>query len=551
MLNIKNVFSPPQTEVPTAASPVTANVTSSSSNVGPSNPTPAFHPAKKSFLKQPKAILGGLLMLVLVIGGVSAFSLSQEGQDLRQQASGKCTADKQCPDGWYCNKNKGECKPPTNSGECRTSADCPGGGTMCLNNKCISNDQPTKPPITSPIPTNLNGVTCTTGIETFKEGQHSCADNGAANCVVCGKRVTASGGVIGVWLSDPGNCGDNKKCGGALPSPFPTLKPGQLSPTPNPSGIQSCAGEPNKAVNCTEIAGPTGLPNRAVCGSYKTCNIGGGYNACDKVAGTNGCKYTKTDGSICVGQCPDTIGGTGMVRCQCTGTGLNDGIWTIGVLPPGGSCAQLCACTGNTCLDCVKPTKKPPGPTDKPKPSNTPIPTLPPGPQCTTIKMFDMSNNELTGNEDKGLKPGQAVKFSCAGTGTIGSYEFRVILPDGTVHNKANTPALNTNTNITGGYALPMSGRFTAQCRICYQPPCPAGQVCTQVLTCLPYENIASTPSTGITNAPTRPPQPGVLCGNSRCAAHQTCYQPPMPTCRAGTACAEIMPAPYCRDKAD
>ncbi len=561
MLNIKNVFSPPQTEVSTSSSNVASNVTTSSSAVGPSNPTPAFHPAKKSFLKQPKAILGGLLMLVLVIGGISAFSLSQKGQDLRQQASGSCTADKQCPAGWYCNKNKGECMPPKNSGECQTSADCPGGGTRCVNNKCVPNDQPTLPPApTGPIPTGLENVTCDDGSGTLKkQGEHSCTDSGPANCVVCGLR-----GNIGVWLATPGQC-TTGTCKGPLPSAFPTQDPSKPTPTRDPSGIPQCQGAASQ-VTCTDIATVPG----SACLHYQTCQLGGNYNACtpqpgQSRGGNSGCLYTTTTGAKCTDACPGTMSGN-MVRCQCSGPapGFPDGVWTVGTLPAGGSCAQLCGCTNNTCVGPTcqpSPTKKPPGPTTPP-PTTTPIPTLPPGPQCTNIKMFDLNNNELTGNEDQGLKPGQAVKFRCMGTGTITRYEFRVLLPDGTVNNKATTPALNTTTNITGAYALPMAGHFTAQCRICYQPPaptCPAGRVCNSdlpPLTCLPYEPAPTVPvtpavsspaSTGKPNAPTQVPQPGVLCGSTRCKASQTCYQPPMPTCRPGRACAEIIPAPYCR----
>ncbi|MCX6730521.1 MAG: dockerin type I domain-containing protein [Candidatus Roizmanbacteria bacterium] len=38
----------------------------------------------------------------------------------------------------------------------------------------------------------------------------------------------------------------------------------------------------------------------------------------------------------------------------------------------------------------------------------------------------------------------------------------------------------------------------------------------------------------------------GPCCGKSSCPIGSQCYQPPMPTCRVGMACAQVMPMPIC-----
>jgi hypothetical protein len=107
----------------------------------------------------------------------------------------------------------------------------------------------------------------------------------------------------------------------------------QLPPTPTMSA-GNCPAGTNVVPSCTNISG-------ANCGGYQTCHLSGGYSAFAPISGTNTCTYRSETGALCVAECPHTVTG-GLSRCQC-----NNGVWTIGKLPPGGSCETLCGCTGN------------------------------------------------------------------------------------------------------------------------------------------------------------------------------------------------------------
>lgn len=92
--------------------------------------------------------------------------------------------------------------------------------------------------------------------------------------------------------------------------------------------------------------------------------------------------------------------------------------------------------------------------------------------------MLTPAGAELTGDADKTLKPGDAVKFMCAANGAVARYEFRVIMPDNTVQDASNNPNLVAVGATTGNFTLPAIGKFTVQCRICTMPVCPPGAVC-------------------------------------------------------------------------
>lgn len=132
------------------------------------------------------------------------------------------------------------------------------------------------------------------------------------------------------------------------------------------------------------------------------------------------------------------------------------------------------------------PTQGPsPTPTRTPTPTPTgvlsPTPTVP-GPQCYSIGMYDANGNAITGNMDQSLTPGTPVKFSCSATGgTPDRYEFRVLRPDGVLEDKDTNPALEAVGSTTGNYALPLSGSYLVQCRICVGA------------TCHPYESLPDT----------------------------------------------------------
>lgn len=100
--------------------------------------------------------------------------------------------------------------------------------------------------------------------------------------------------------------------------------------------------------------------------------------------------------------------------------------------------------------------------------------------------------------------------------------------------------------------------RTDADCaknEFCYQTPqpsCAPGKACPMIaaISVCKEREVTSTP------APTRLPSPTAsvtpssqTCSvNSDCPSGQYCYQPPMPACPEGMACAQVMPAKVCRE---
>lgn len=289
------------------------------------------------------------------------------------------------------------------------------------------------------------------------------------------------------------------------------------------------------------------------CSGYESCHLPGGYDDCEPLPGSNQCLYSY-QGSKCIGQCPGNMP-PGYKRCHCS-----NGVWTIGT---GASCDQLCKCTGNDCTTCTPtpPRDRTPTPTSRntPTPTSTlitatptatptqiitpsitltptdgpsPTPTLTPtpivGPQCHDIRMYYPGGEEITGDMDQALRPGESVvQFRCNATGgTPDRYEFRVLRPDGQIEDGDTNPALQAVGAITGEYLLTQSGTYYAQCRICTQDECH------------PFEDLPALTTAGCQT-------------DSDCEAYQFCYQPPMPTCPPGQSCIQVMPPAECRDRAD
>jgi hypothetical protein len=456
MLNIKGVFSPTKSAAPQ---------TSMSAYEGGSGATaPATPPivGKKAGFSA-KSILGATFLVLMMVGGATAFYLTSVSQDLRQQAStaspyygegSDCTEVSKNGTGHYCGS--------TAPGTCLVCVD--GIGKHASDDACKG------------LPCDPNSSYNTPTCGGAPVGQVACAGGANDNCPngecckICEKFTPGPGqSPQAHWVNNAGGCA-GLACGG---------------PVPTTGTIKACAFTPGTPT-CPNI-------NAEGCYGYGSCHAGSNYDACTPNPGTNTCTYT-VGGVKCTAPCPSNVT-TGTVRCECS-----NGVWTIGKLPPGGSCAQLCACTGNECKDC-KPTKPPTDKTPTPKPTNTPTPTPIPL-QCTGIKILDGDSNNLTGDEDKNLRQGSVVKFSCAANGTVARYDFRVILPDGTIDTSATNPALAATGSITGNYTLPMSGSFTAQCRVCYQAT-PQAKI-----QCQDFENLSGAPS------PTKVPGSlGAFCG--------------------------------------
>jgi hypothetical protein len=108
------------------------------------------------------------------------------------------------------------------------------------------------------------------------------------------------------------------------------------------------------------------------------------------------------------------------------------------------------------------------------------------------------------------------------------------------------------------GDIKPGACRTDADCaknEFCYQTPqpsCAPGQPCKMIaaVSVCKEREITATPT------PTRVPSPPVSvtptsqnCSvNSDCPSGQYCYQPPMPACPEGMACAQVMPAKVCKE---
>lgn len=94
-----------------------------------------------------------------------------------------------------------------------------------------------------------------------------------------------------------------------------------------------------------------------------------------------------------------------------------------------------------------------------------------------------------------------------------------------------------------------------AKNEFCYQTPqpsCAPGQPCRMIaaVSVCKEREITSTPApTRIPSPPTTVTPGSQTCSiNSDCPSGQYCYQPPMPTCPEGMACAQVMPAKICRE---
>ena len=462
MKSIKQIFSPGQTS-------------SSSSSFQPEvkteAKTPKFANSAKSKSKT-QMILSGIFLFLLIAGSITASYLTRMDQDTRNQAevageNGDCTAFADEGE-YYCGS--------TSPGSCLLCT-----GTALVRKGQAANNSQVDHCAGLPCATDSIFNTPTCGGDPL--GSVACS--GMTSCVRCelmrGQDPHQSPQAR--WYDSPNGQAD---CAGLVCG---------TGGGPTPPG--ACGGDMTTGASCSNLPAGNG------CGGYQTCHPPSGYDACDPNPGTNTCTYTKASGGTCVDQCPSVIADA--ARCLCS-----NGVTTIGVLPAGGSCEQLCACTGNVCTTCHPTNPPPPPPPETPTPTipiititptvtptriPTPTPTLTPTPtmpiititptltptrvptltptpetpaQCTNIRMLSVNSVELTDADVIALVPGSsAVKFSCSANGNIAKYEFRVILPDGSIETAANNSSLNAVGSITGNYVIPVAGTFIAQCRVC------------------------------------------------------------------------------------
>lgn len=453
MKSIKQIFSPSQPRP----------LSSSNSNALPALPeitqsTP-LSPATKVSKTRTPLILSGILLLLLAIGGSTALYLSGLNADLRQQAAVDL----------YPGLGK-DCSGFASEGEAYCGSTAVGTCLKCVSGKGVSAGSGS----CTGKPCDPNSIFNKPKCGGDPAGSHACAS--LSDCRVCEEFSPGPGqSPQAKWVSDPGGCG-GLACGG--PSPTGGTTNGTC-----PAGIQNGA-------NCSNI-GMLG------CGGYKTCHSGSGYEACTPTGGNNMCTYRINASTTCTAACPSgPIGNYNMVSCKC-----NNGVTTIGSLPAGGSCDQLCGCTGNDCPNC-KPTTEPPKHITPTTPHTTITPPVTPpvtppitppitpiAAQCTNITIHDVDGAELAPGADANLIPGaSAVKFSCSANGDIAKYEFRVIHSDGSIETAATNQALTAIGSITGNYVIPVAGKYVVQCRVCASVTALNG---TTSLVCQEYEPYA------------------------------------------------------------
>ncbi len=191
----------------------------------------------------------------------------------------------------------------------------------------------------------------------------------------------------------------------------------------------ACTG--SATLSCSALGGTVGGGS---CSGYGTCHLGGDYTSCTPNAGTNTCTYVDSRGTNCTAACPATMP-AGYANCHC-----NNGVWTIGYLPAGGSCDQLCNCTGNTCTStsCNSTTPGPgtrtPSPLPRtPSPTPSPTPSLrTPTPSPIVSSCINWANNETSGEKKSDLVKinaalNQITLVKTQSAATTGNYEIEAM----------------------------------------------------------------------------------------------------------------------------
>jgi hypothetical protein len=102
------------------------------------NPITTAKPIKKK--KKRRYILGGIVLVLLLIGFGATYWLTQQSQDIRQQASDNlydCAGPGTCPDGYSCYPD-GQCRSDSseNLADCAGPGTCPGGSSCYPDGKC-------------------------------------------------------------------------------------------------------------------------------------------------------------------------------------------------------------------------------------------------------------------------------------------------------------------------------------------------------------------------------------------------------------------------------
>ena len=319
----------------------------------------------------PKVVLAIVVAILLVVGSISAFILTQVSQDPRQRAATLLPY----PDG--------QCMPPLGSG-----ATCESG-------------------------LNYADAICPTG--------RRCGPGGNVNCCLNGQNTKA--GTAGVCKQQGGTIGLCENDPAVLRQQCITKQGGAAS---YQTAVDQCNSQPGGqwsdslcqcsiGDSCSHLGQPP-LANRPCCGNLivksGVCaeNQGGGLTWCDRSSpNTN--------------DCTDVLEGTG---CQNL-AGENGSCQVVQV----GAANNECGCFPGSGGPPSPPTPPPP-PTSPPTPPPPPPPP-PAGPMCLSISMTLAGQASQTLSNSQPPKLGNSVEFVCGNVQGADAYVFRVIEPDGTV----------------------------------------------------------------------------------------------------------------------
>lgn len=284
------------------------------------------HRASYSSLKKRQLVLGLSVVMLLVIGTMTAFALIFTSQDLRQSASANCGT---FPDGYWgpCGGGGGtphSCQPHQNSR-------CMGGNWTCVDNpgNCTGGAPPTQSTAPAPGGTTANknvGDTCIVGQSNPATG--GCDGSGPLSCYSCPASTNKSGQSVCSY-GQPGSADHTNACGGAAGTTVTSSEctPGAQSDCGGPGGtgcymwqIKTCSGTGAwggcvQAAKCSQhqpAASPGASPSPVTQGN-QCLNYTNGC-ACTTASGTGHI----SGGQICSAGGVGTAPGGGTTPSSCT-----------------------------------------------------------------------------------------------------------------------------------------------------------------------------------------------------------------------------------------
>jgi|GEM_PF-1473822 len=421
----------PKISVPTQSSVTTATSTTTTT-------TRSFKlPTKFS----PRMIIGGLFFALLIIGGIAAYYLSTQSQDVRQQAA------------YDCYVAGGSCQPQAcSTGQVAGSGVCSGGLICCAPapRDCYAAGGSCQPQACSTGQVAGSGV-CSGGLICCAPAPRDCYAAGGS----CQPQACSTGQVAG-----SGVCSGGLIC--CAPAVTPPSTPPSTPPTATPPG-GTCSGA---AQSCESQACCNGLTCQGLAGSRICQGLVPGFCGANATCGGNSGWLGFRCNSLSNGQClenPQTFNSYQEAYSYASASGCGQ---VDEVCVGGNANRQLCGqfnIINRSCDTIVNPPpgeSPPPGATPSPSPGATPSP--PPGPVCVHIAMNRINP-----------RVGDVVAFTCGAIPGVNKYEFRVKLPNGTIQALASlsgTDQINTSANFT----INQAGEFKAQCRICPDNECQA-----------------------------------------------------------------------------